>query len=109
MEDQDKRTTEILLKDNGAVDFKQTTGPLFKGTYGSWQVNGQSFQMELKRTYEAGHPKAKENEVGEFEYTTDRLYKGTLGEVGGRASIEGKIVSDDGGEIGFFEMIDSRE
>ena len=108
MEDQDHSSTEIVLQRGGNVKFLETDGPLYAGTFGTWELNGVNFRMLLKRTYQAGHPKALPTDMGPFDYTTERTFEGKVTRVGEKVGMEGSILVE-GERVGFFEMVDSRE
>jgi len=110
-EDKDEACTEIFLRNDKTVDFGETDGPVPIKTTGTWELEGDSFKMNIKRTFESGKKESRMTDMGEFQFDVERQLTGTCSKVGDTFAIEGKIHSFDEAlgdkEVGYFGMLDT--
>lgn len=110
MEDQDSCTTEVILNADLSVTVLETNGPTFLSAEGAWKkYEDGSFELELQRTYEAGHESSKPSETGPFKFSTIRKFEGQMSKIGDKTGVEGHIIDgmNEEKKVGFFEMIDT--
>ena len=114
-EDKEESITEVLLKQNYAVEVGETDGPPPIESKGTWELIDGQFKMTIDRTFETGEGKktGHESDMGVFAFTVKRTYTGTVSRIGERMSVDGiiHIIDDVLGdqEVGYFSLIDTTE
>lgn len=110
LEDQETATTEVVLLKDHSVIVGETDGPVCLRASGTWKQSPEgSFEMIIRRTFEAGHERVASTDMGEYTYDVERTFTGEVGEVGSQMSVSGSmhILDEKLGDekVGYFTMI----